>query len=61
VDLSLYKLELVLMIAASLLGLLLARPVGKMISDQQLDIVLKVLLTLLGAKNLLMGMYRYLA
>jgi uncharacterized membrane protein YfcA len=56
-----YKLELSVMIVASLLGLVLARPVGKMITDQQLDIVLKVLLTLLGGKNLAMGVYSYLA
>lgn len=61
VNLSHYKTELILMIIATIVGLFLARPVGKKISDQQLDIVLKVLLTLLGTKNLFMGMYRYLA
>lgn len=61
VDLSNYQWELVLMVAASFVGLFLARPVGKLITDQQLDVVLKVLLTLLGAKNILTGIYNYLA
>ncbi len=58
-DLLAYKTELLVMIPAALVGILLSRPVGRWISDQQLDVVLKVLLTVLGGKNVIVGLWNY--
>lgn len=59
-DLEKYGLEMLLMIVAAVLGIYLSRPVGKHITDRQLDIALKVLLTLIGTKNVVTGLSRFL-
>ena len=59
-DLQKYGVEMVLMILAAVLGIYLSRPVGKHITDRQLDIALKVLLTIIGFKNVVTGVSGYL-
>ena len=59
-DLEKYGVEMVLMIIAAVFGIYLSRPVGKHITDRQLDIALKVLLTLIGCKNVVTGVSGYL-
>jgi len=59
-DLEKYGVEMVLMIIAAVFGIYLSRPVGKHITDRQLDIALKVLLTVIGLKNVLTGISGYL-
>ncbi len=51
---------LALMAVAVLIGLFLARPIGKRVSDRQLDLLIKGLLTLIGMKGLLSGLAGYL-
>lgn len=59
-DLEKYGVEMVLMIAAAIFGIYLSRPVGKRITDQQIDVILKVLLTIMGLKNVATGIVGYL-
>jgi uncharacterized protein len=59
-DLEKYGVEMVLMVIAAVLGIWLSRPVGKHITDRQLDIALKVLLTVIGSKNVVTGVSGYL-
>lgn len=54
-----HSVELGLMMVAAVIGIFLARPIGKKISDRQLDIVLKALLTLIGLQNLIVGIKNY--
>lgn len=55
-----HSLELGVMMTAAVIGIFLARPIGKKISDKQLDVVLKVLLTAIGLQNLCIGTYSYI-
>lgn len=59
-DLEKYGVEMVLMIIAAVFGIYLSRPVGQHITDRQLDIALKVLLTIIGLKNVVTGVSGYL-
>lgn len=59
IDYSRHSLELVVMVVGAVLGIVLARPLGKHISDQQLDLLLKVLLTIIGGQNLVQGLWNY--
>ena len=60
IDYAQHSLELTLMMIAAVIGIFLARPLGKKISDQQLDVVLKVLLTIIGGHNLVRGLWDYI-
>lgn len=54
-----HSLELSCMVVAAVVGIVIARPLGAKISDRQLDLVLKVLLTAIGVQNLIRGMWQF--
>ena len=58
-DLQKYGVEMVLMVIAAVLGIYLSRPMGRHITDRQLDTILKVLLTSIGTKNVASGLVGY--
>jgi hypothetical protein len=60
VSLGHLKFEMIVMVIAAVFGIYLSKPVGKLITDRQLDVTLKVLLTLIGSKNIYHGLTQYL-
>jgi uncharacterized membrane protein YfcA len=54
-----YQWDIAVMVVAVFAGIALTRPVGRHITDKQLDVLLKVLLTIMGVKNVVSGLVTY--
>lgn len=51
--------ELVILLLVSPFGVWLARPVGKKLTDHQVDVIIKILLTLIGLRSVIHGLGSY--
>ncbi len=61
VDYGRFSFELMLLVGAALLGIALSRPVGRRLSDGQVRSLIRVLLTIIGVKNVAYGSYLLLS